>query len=374
MNLFQRIVLGLLPWVTVIGLVYAYPWIGIALVCAAILCFFGIGLLLGGQGQGRCQTPEAHQMPLTPDIERKIVTYFYPGLGGSWMRALHYAGPEGFPDKGAQIIASDLTGTKPDRVLASFTPHIPTAPLLMYSLYLTNPPEVIEVYDMRDMFARPMSFLWWYTGLVTTLGVSLHKVCYPVDYIIDPTLVSFAQHDDIQHFLTVIRESRNDPVMDKRTVILAGSSRGASTVLGAVVNMTPEEQAGIGLVLLEGAFDTVPNVAKFRFGKVLGRLVPWLLSWTTRYDPAFPTPLELARQFPKNVPVAFITSMADTVVPMSSTLALRDTVLAARNGNAEHLHTLVLGRSGHSVYATGNLEDQTRYRGFVNELYQKYVK
>lgn len=366
MHVVQRLLVGLLPWGILFSVTYAYPWVGLALLCAAFLVLVFGGFLLSGLGRQQCQTPIEHQVPLTDHLETKMVTYFYPGLGGSWMQALRYAGPGGFPSLGARIVVADFT--------TSFPPHVLNAPLLFYSLYLTNPPEVVPADSMGTLLARPMSLLWCYTGVLTSIGSACHNISWPMDYVLEVPLTSFAQHDDIHQFLTAFRESRNNPAMVGRTVVLAGTSRGASTILGAVVHMTPEEQASIGLVLLEGAFDTVPNVAAFRFGTFLGRLVPWLLSWTTRYDPSYPSPLELARRFPPNVPVAIVTSEADNVVPMKSTLALQQAVLAARNGNEEHVHTLILKTSQHSSYSTGNLPDQTSYRAFVDDLYRKYVK
>ena len=98
-----------------------------------------------------------------------------------------------------------------------------------------------------------------------------------------------------------------------------------------------------------------------------------LLPWVTAYDPAHATPLDMAKAFPARVPVAFVTSKADTVVPMAHTLALRDAVVAARGGDATHVHTLVLEQSGHSTYVNEDAEDQARYRAFMDGLYTQYV-
>ncbi len=147
-------------------------------------------------------------------------------------------------------------------------------------------------------------------------------------------------------------------------------------MLGAVTLMTVEEQARVGLVVLEGAFDSVPSVAAARYGTWLGgTLLPLLLSWTTRYDPAASTPLELAQGFPWHVPVAVITSKVDWQVPMVNTLCVRDAILKARAGvkDAAAVHTLILETSHHSRYATDNIEDQTRYRQFMDALYAQYV-
>jgi hypothetical protein len=212
--------------------------------------------------------------------------------------------------------------------------------------------------------------------VITRMGVALHGIRHPTTYYIDTPLVSFAQGPDQQQLRSALHYQFNAhriKLENRPKTVLAGSSRGASTVLCAVANMTPEEQEWVHLVLLEGAFDTVPAVARTRFGPYLGPFITWVLTWATSYDPAAPTPLDLAKAFPPKVPVAFVTSKADTVVPMAHTLALRDAVVAARGGDASQVHTLILEKSGHSFYANQDLEDQTAYRAFVDSLYRTYI-
>jgi hypothetical protein len=346
----HHLLLGLLPWIGLCLLLYATPY---------SILFVAFGILsaatwlardtqwLGTLGQGQCPTPPAHQTHLAPDFAQKVVTYFYPGLGGSWMQALRYVGPEG------------LNGSS-----------LPNAPLLMYSMRPINPPEVVYGGARWPLLSVP----WVFMGMITRIGVALHGIKNPMAYFLNVPLTSFAQHGDQYRFLSALRSEASDSrVKNARCLVLAGSSRGASTVLGAVAQMTPEELNRVGLVLLEGAFDTVPAVARARFGPYLGALVTWVLTWATSYDPSSPTPLDLAKSFPAKVPVAFVTSEADTVVPMAHTLALRDAVVAARGGNAAHVHTLILKKSWHSFYANQDLEDQTAYRAFVDSLYRKYI-
>ena len=342
----HHLVLGLLPWVALALFCWLAPQ-SIVIVAVAAVWLGRDTRLLGTLGEGQCPTPPEHQQPLSPDLASKVTTLFYPGLGGSWMQALRYVGPEG------------LNGSS-----------LPNAPLLMYGLRPINPPEVVVRADRWP----PLSIPWVFTTIITRVGVALHGIKNPMVYFLNAPLVSFAQDGDQQRFLSALRDKANATrAKNARCLVLAGSSRGASTVLGAVTRMTPEELNRVGLVLLEGAFDTVPAVARARFGSWLGPFITWVLTWTTAYDSRAPTPLDLAKSFPAKVPVAFITSEADTVVPMAHTLALRDAVVAARGGNAEHVHVLILKKSGHSFYANQDLEDQTAYRAFVDSLYRKYI-
>lgn len=314
-------------------------------------------------GPGQCATPATHQEPLTPDLKDKVVTYFYPGLGASWRQALRYLGKEGFPMGGVE----GLTG------LRMPSSRIANAPRLLYSIIPINPPEVLECEYTR-MRSRPLAWFWGVTGVASLINSARHGIeGFGNPYFIEVPLVNFAQRGDTNKFLTGFRGTINDDVVRGRTPILAGSSRGASTVLCAVTLVTPEEQANLGFVLLEGAFDTVPNVARARFGRWLGLFVAWALPWVTSYDSTHATPLDMARSFPANVPVAFVTSKADTVVPMAHTLALRDAVVAARGGDETHVHTLILEKSSHSTYANEDLDDQRRYREFMDTLYRQYV-
>jgi len=346
----HHLLLGLLAWVALALFCWLAPqsiFIGVLALCALGIWLGRDTRLLGALGQGQCPTPPEHQTPFEPDFTQKVVTFFYPGLGGSWMQALRYVGPEG------------LNGSS-----------LPNAPRLLYSITGIDPPEVVPARGKWPALGAP----WFFTTIITRMGVALHGIKNPMVYFLNAPLVSFAQDGDQQRFLSALRDKANATrAKNARCLVLAGSSRGASTVLGAVTRMTPEELNRVGLVLLEGAFDTVPAVARARFGSWLGPFITWVLTWTTAYDSRAPTPLDLAKSFPAKVPVAFITSEADTVVPMAHTLALRDAVVAARGGNAEHVHVLILKKSGHSFYANQDLEDQTAYRAFVDSLYRKYI-
>jgi len=305
--------------------------------------------------RGQCRTPDTHRAALLPQEKiDTIATFYYPGLGGSWMQALRYAGKEGLPTS-VQLWVGDQCMT-PNASIAN-------APLLLHNLCPIDPPEVRT--DIIGML------LYLYTSFATSADRVTQRVRMGDDYALAWPLVSFAQQGDIDQFLSTIRAVSDAPNMKQRRFVLAGSSRGASTVLGAVVNMTREERARIAFVLLEGAFDTVPHVAGSRYG-VLGRVVPRLLSWLTRYDPAYPSPLALAARFPTDVPVLIVTSEADWHVPMANTLRVRDAIVKAREGDAERVHLLVLKHSHHSYYVNDHLDDQTAYRAVMETMHRLY--
>jgi hypothetical protein len=341
----HRLVLGLLPWVGIGFLCAISSWSVVLFALALLAVAIWLGGDLGFWGvvqSSRTLTPPSHQTPLSSDLAQKVRTYFYPGLGGSWMQALRYVGPAG------------LNGS-----------FLPGAPLLLYAVQPINPPEVVLVSNAWPAWSVP----WFFTAVITRIGVAMHGIRRPVTYFLNVPLTSFAQRPDQEQLRAALVSSPHNGTK----TILAGSSRGASTVLCVVSQMSHEQLGEIALVILEGAFDTVPSTARARFGPYLGPFITWVLGWATAYDPTAPTPLDLAKSFPANVPVAFITSKADTVVPVAHTLALRDAVVAARGGDATHVHTLILEKSGHSFYVNQDLGDQTSYRAFMDSLYRKYV-
>lgn len=343
----HRLALGLLPvagagFVCLCQMLFQWSFLVFTLALGALAVWLGWDFGIVARQRDRWFTPFDHQTPLSPEIAQKVRTFFYPGLGGSWMQALRYVGPTG------------LNGSS-----------LPSAPLLLYSVQPVNPPEVILASDSWPALSVP----WFFTVAITRIGVAMHGILSPATYFLNVPLTSFAQRPDQEQLRAALA---SNPRREQLT-ILAGSSRGASTVLCAVSQMSREQQDEIGLVVLEGAFDTVPNTAHARFGTGIGSFLTWVLGWATAYDPAAPTPLDLVKSFPAHVPVAFITSKADTVVPMAHTLALRDAVVAARGGDTTHVHTLVLEKSGHSSYVNQDLGDQTLYRAFMDSLYRKYV-
>lgn len=316
---------------------------------------FATSFLLPRRGQ--CHTPAEHQEPFKHVNAEKIVTFYAPGLGASWMQALRYAGREGLPP--SMSLAIDDTIITPPA-------HIPNAPHLLFNLCPIDPPEVC--------LSTPDILMYYYTTVATDIGRQWQRIIMGDAYALAWPWVNFAQAHDIQHFLAPIRAVWNDPIIKERRIVLAGSSRGAATVLGAVVHMTPEEHKRIAFVLLEGIFDSVPNICTARYGRHLGRFIPWALSWLTRYDPQYLSPLELAQQFPVNIPVVFVTSLVDCHVPTEHSLAVRNVVSESRKDvpDAANVYTLLLKSSHHSFYVNDHLEDQAAYRKLMGDVHRLY--
>ncbi len=338
------LVMGALPYALFSLVAWMWPTIAATLGLLLVLMVLW-GITLPMPAHGRVETPAAYQVPFPGVQGERLTTFYYPGLGASWMQALRYAGKDACLPQGVKA-------------------RIRNAPLLLYNIVPVDPPEVVT---------DPLGMLpWFYTALATNTGRAWQRIRNGEVYTLAWPRINFAGRRDIDHCLAAVRTPSSQ--REAPRLVLAGSSRGASTVLGAVVHMTEEERKRIAFVLLEGAFDTVPAVAAARYGTWAGRWLPPLLSWVTTYDPAFPSPLALAARFPADVPVLFVTSRVDTGVPMASTLALRDAVLTGREGALrEQVHTLVLERSHHSFYVNDDLDDQRRYREAMADMYRLYT-
>jgi hypothetical protein len=347
---------ALLRWATPVGLAVAAAVVLATIVAAPLLDAWVL------TPRGVVNTPAAMQAPLPGVDDARVATFFYPGLGGCWTQALRYAGRDGLPAS-MQLLVHDPANDTMRNLLPPA--HIRNAPRLLAALCPIDPPEVVPTDGWQWL-------PWFYTLAVTPLARFRQRAIMGDDYAVAWPWFSFAQRDDVDAFLAPIRRYW-DQLGDRR-IVLAGSSRGASTVLAAAAELTTEERARVAFVLLEGAFDSVYYVAHARFGPWLGAAVTDLLPWLTRFDPAFPTPLEMARHFPRDLPVLFVTSEADTVVPMAHTLHVRNVLVSVRSKEqAARVHTLVLKHSDHSFYTNDELDDQRAYRAMMELMHRTYL-
>jgi len=344
MFLIRFVILSGLPWF-ILGILLSWkPLLTLSLIAVAIV-FYWVGPELLAPYlpvHGMCPTPKEHQRPFLGVDWGTLITFYFPGLGAGWMQSLRYTG-------GKEVERGEAT--------------MPNSPFFLYNIHAIDPPEYKAFHWMQ--------LPWIYMLPITTMARVWQHILRGSDYVLAWPLISFAGHDDIEQCLRPIRAFIEDPKNNMKKLVLAGSSRGASTMLGAVTRMTAKEQDHIAFVLLEGAFDSVPAIAIGRYGSFLGGLLHLLLPSLTRYDPMYPPPVALASNFPTHVPVLFVTSEADWHVPMAHTLRVRDAVRRSRTHD-EDLHTLVLKRSHHSFYSTDDVEDQAAYRQKMAFMYERY--
>ncbi len=157
-------------------------------------------------------------------------------------------------------------------------------------------------------------------------------------------------------------------IPESKKIVLFGCSRGASTTFIAVTQMTPEEQKRIALVILEAPFDSVNNVV--HESSWVPALQMGLLNTFTSYNPNDMSPLMAADLWPMTVPMAFITSNADTRVPKSLTQNL---INRLRERGHDKVHHCELLTSHHAMFPVHNPVDQKHYFDFVVEMYLIYL-
>ena len=168
---------------------------------------------------------------------------------------------------------------------------------------------------------------------------------------IDIKKISIAQHDDVsQH------KKKFDSIEDKSNgVILYGISKGAATTLNAIcVNKYKD----VKLVILEGCFTNVFEVFVRRYGETMGPYFYKALKMIfTNHKEHGISPKSSVYDFPKDLPIAFITSKKDKSVPSELTISLAETLSIL--GNPVYL--LVLENSSHPNYMFDDKEDKEKY-------------
>lgn len=187
---------------------------------------------------------------------------------------------------------------------------------------------------------------------------------------------SLGQSSDMQSHYEKYQAWMNLADEDKKQgLILWGVSRGTAATFCALTN--PEHKndyKNIRLVVLEGAVDSISNVIGKRFGRAAPAATHVLNFFhkhnIIKYDNENgPTPLNTVQNFPENIPVVFITSKKDTIVPPENT---RHIALELAKQKKNDVFLLELENSSHPNYMFDNKEDHDRYEHFIHAVYEKY--
>jgi len=156
-------------------------------------------------------------------------------------------------------------------------------------------------------------------------------------------------------------------------VILYGASRGAATTFNAAA-LNKYDTSRIKLVVLESCYDSIPSILRAWYPRMCSQVkicffIQKILSFCTGYRYDGVSPEKVIDSFPSEVPVVFITSKVDTIVPHRCTTHIAQ-MLAERGKNAVYL--LELQYSPHPEYAIYNDEDKELYQCFMHTLYKKF--
>ncbi len=281
---------------------------------------------------------------LKQELRDKIHTIFYPGLGAPQQQAANYAGDHG-------VITSEGGHTICDN-----------APLILHNVRTcAEPPEIH--YDCS-----------WYPSSVLFRAAqkAYHAILYqdyaPRTYTINYSKVSVAGGKDVALHRSLVQQAVADA--PHKRLVLFGTSKGAATTLVSMAGMPLELRAHIALVILEAPFDAVESLVRDTYGRWLGAGVLQFLTSCTSFQRNQTSPLTAADTFPLDIPVAFVTSEIDTVVPEAHTQPL---IAKLHERKHPHLHELRLKHSHHKTLSRTHPEDTARYVNFVNNLYEKYI-
>lgn len=174
----------------------------------------------------------------------------------------------------------------------------------------------------------------------------------------DRTKTALGQKPDIDvlnyHFTKVFD--------NQEPVVLFGVSRGAATVINFVGSHKP---AQVKALILESPFAHVDDVINNM--TAAAQVLPTNLIMKAvfpAYNPKGEQPIKLINQIPQDIPIAFICSKEDALVPYTSTERLYKALIAAGRRN---VYLLVLPKGKHA-----NLLDDPRYKKFVDDFLKIY--
>lgn len=296
---------------------------------------------------------------------KNIPTYyvFYQGQSCASDQALRYLDEREF------ILPTGEIYTRPDAAIG-----------LMERDYLWVYPKLREVNTTAEVPADYRQ--------VDAILSKPYTPAYPTDmpgsmikYSIDKNYSSAGQDTDIRdHYTRTLALQymlrRNEQARPYNTVLM-GVSRGAAATFSALAE-NKERYENVKLCVLEAPPASMPHVFKFLTGSILAKPVYFFarklgfLGW--QHKSAYSKQaIGHADEFPDDVPVVFITSQKDKLVPISGVLELACTVAINRRNrnNTTPVYLIQLENSDHDDYST-NPEDAARYQELLHAIYRRH--
>ncbi len=284
---------------------------------------------------------------------QELVTVFCQGNSTARSQAAKYAGAHGVHyryDETAQTQAREHA-------------VVPKSLCFLPALYAWR-----DLDDVGYGWPRP----WWNVLLWLSLIKSWLTLWWFGIKGASHTYVRYAQMNvagerDVAQYLAAVRRCAKDE--PQKRLVLFGCSRGAATVLVALRHLSKAERGRVALVLVEAPFDSLPNVFCSWYGLFWGKLALRVFAWFTAFREAQESPLHAVQHqdFPLDVPLAFVYSRTDTMVPPRHTEAL---IQALRERGPRALEVLCLAQSHHSAMPCG--PEACDYLAFTRTLYEKY--
>lgn len=301
---------------------------------------------------------------MTSEQQQPVHTIFFQGHGASRHQAAKYAGPDG-------VFIHSQGGVTIDHV------RIPHSLPLLRNLY---------TYDDLDEIAYAPTWnpLYWLMQLVHYLVLTRW---YGMEGMTRPpynywTRDSVGGREDVDQLVAAVgacmRAHPGEPI------VLFGCSRGAATVLSALpllnkLGLCHPERGPVRLALVEAPFVDVTTALNERWPWLsqlgLVPLMEWVLEKLTRYRHAQVSPLRAVHNgaFPSTLPIGFIASEADTIVPLGQTawLAAELGNQRKKEKNPGSIDRLRLKRASHADMPLS--DERHAYQEFCDKMYAKLV-
>jgi hypothetical protein len=242
--------------------------------------------------------------------------------------------------------------------------------------YAINFPEIVseqQTYDAPSLFGLFYNYVTnnvWHARSKSNdarEGIETTDV-NPITWI-DVYNVNFGQEADIaavsQAYDVLVKQYPD------HKIILYGVSRGAAAImsfLGTAYNDKPHYLQRIAGVVCEGCYDSMENLlARFKYPSIARYVVKFLFPGY-RFDGI--SPIKVAHAVPKHLPIIFITSKADNLVPDACVTNL---VNALENSGHENIELVTLTHSPHPRYMLEHTDDRSLYQKRIHQFYKKHL-
>ncbi len=308
---------------------------------------------------------------------KKVFTVYYQGMNNSQTQGAKYTGQRGFisPTTGEHVVCSksiDIINqiwVKPeiDEVVPAPTQRDWNSLMLQPKAFLYNIWQ--RSHEIATGFGNRLS------GITVVSRQDSKKLTHTIaSHSLAVSQINIAQEGDLAshraRFNSLLAEH-----LDADTILM-GVSRGATTTFIAAARLNkenPSQLKNTKLIQLEGCFDSVEHTMRERH--------PWLLKHDVCVDALHTVaskviaherdgiaPIKVVEDFPKHIPVAFITSLMDKHVPAACT---RELVKKLVESGHKEVYLLELKKSCHIGYMCDDAQDAADYQNFSHALYKK---
>ena len=196
----------------------------------------------------------------------------------------------------------------------------------------------------------------------------------PLHHMINIKRVNVGQECDID-LLSKYYDDVVNRLAPQQAVVLYGFSRGAVTIFNFLCTKYREKaDKRVGAVVLEACFDTFKNSLYHVFptGKKLG-LCDTILQVFCLLFPEYKVngmePRDMLGRFPHDIPILFVTSKKDEIVPFYS---VKNLYKRLRFNGYSNVYYCELNDSSHSRYTATSACDVERYTSAVHSFYRQY--